>query len=173
MATASCCRATGDGLRVGFVEVQAAFTISAHDELGQRLATGGLTFAIVIRSTGQRIRAKVVDRKDGTYYVSFRPTATGRCSISVSLAGEPIQGSPYACEVTMRAADAAHCEVVLPPQPAEQPVWTIVAHDAESFGARPSDRKMRHCVYYSSPQHPTASMQPCHHRPYRRERVVG
>ena len=92
-AAPSRCIVAGEGLRHATVRQTATFTITAHDQDGKQLEKGGDTFFVAIRGSS-RVRAKVIDKSDGTYMVEFKPSVSGRYSISVSAFGESLPGSP-------------------------------------------------------------------------------
>ena len=112
-----CCRASGEGLSRALVERVATFAIEAHDSNGSRLTTGGATFAVNIRATGNRYRSKLFDHGDGKYTVRFKPTAVGKCTITISLMGESLPGSPFTCVVSAPRPHAPNCIVRLPNEP--------------------------------------------------------
>ena len=80
------CRVAGPGLHMATVRQEASFTITAIPVAGQ-LENGCYdSFFISIRGAS-RVRATVVDNADGTYRVTYRPSCSGKYSISVSLFG--------------------------------------------------------------------------------------
>ncbi|KOO52995.1 tripartite motif-containing protein 45-like protein, partial [Chrysochromulina tobinii] len=93
--------AKGEGLHMTRAGQRTTFQIEARDVYGDRVPNGGDLFFVSIRYCGQgtRLRAKVLDNKDGTYTVTYKPGSTGRITISVSLAGKPLEGSPFTCNV--------------------------------------------------------------------------
>ena len=93
--------AKGEGLHMTRVGQRTTFQIEARDVYGDRVSNGGDLFFISIRYCGQgtRLRAKVLDNNDGTYTVTYKPGSTGRITISVSLRGESLEGSPFTCNV--------------------------------------------------------------------------
>lgn len=91
------------------------FSIEAYaygdDGMGEQLkTTGGDSFFVFIRGAS-RVRARVSDNGDGTYSAQWRPTTSGVYHISVSLFGQQVRGSPYACTVHDNAPYAPRCEV--------------------------------------------------------------
>ena len=90
---------------------EATFTITAHDFTGARQQAGGDTFFVAIRcnAQGTRARAKIVDNGDGTYDVTHKPLTAGRYTIAISLLGEPLPGSPFACSVSTPLPKAGQC----------------------------------------------------------------
>jgi hypothetical protein len=64
------CVVYGEGLQAVTAGHLAEFSIQSRDEKGKRVHTGGDHFLVSIRG-GARVRAKVVDNKDGTHHVSW------------------------------------------------------------------------------------------------------
>ena len=126
------CIVKGEGLSSASIAEKASFQILACSSHGIRFEDGGDTFTVSIRFAGQcsRVTAKLVDNDDGSYDVSYVPRSTGVCTISVSLAGEQLPGSPYACVVAGRegpAPCASQCTV------SGDALGKVVAHNAEHF----------------------------------------
>ena len=107
------CRLSGPGLREASVWQRTVFCIEAFDDCGVRQCSGGDTFFIAIRCTSQgtRIRAKVTDDSNGSYTVAYKPPTSGHCTISVSLMGEPLPGSPFRCLIHALRPCAAMCKL--------------------------------------------------------------
>lgn len=110
---AKLCKLTGEGLQKAYIRQQATFLIEACGEEGVRQPDGGDAFFVCIRCKGKgtRIRSKVQDHGDGRYTVTYKPTTAGRCSISVSLMGDPVIGSPFPCTVHDGTPCAPQCEL--------------------------------------------------------------
>ena len=104
------CKAQGDGLHMAAVRRAATFTIIACDEQGEKIGHGGDTFFVAIRGAS-RVRARVTDNEDGTYTVEYKPSVSGLYSISVSVFGLPLSGSPFAVSAITPAPDAENCEL--------------------------------------------------------------
>ena len=106
-------RLSGPGLHSASLGVPASFWIEAFGTDGFRQPDGGDAFFVCIRcpGLGTRIRARVIDYRDGRYNVIYKPTTAGRNTISVSLMGEPLPGSPFTCEVSPPVANAMHCQL--------------------------------------------------------------
>ena len=105
------CRAHGDGLQSSGIMEAASFTIDAHDFTGARQHSGGDNFFVGIRcnAQGTRVRSRVADNADGTYTVVYKPPIAGKYTIAISLLGEPLPGSPFACFVSTPAPRAENC----------------------------------------------------------------
>ena len=111
-----------------------SFTIEACSPQGIRFDDGGDNFFVCIRATGTRFRAKIVDNGDGSYKCTYKPTVSGRCSIAVSLLGDPLPGSPFAIVVSSPTPSAQHCIVQSQDrQPLSMVEWKTVAHAPETF----------------------------------------
>jgi len=54
-----------------------------------------LVTAVVTTPTLKKYRPNVVDNRDGTVRVQYRPTETGPHTLEMNYAGVPLQGSPY------------------------------------------------------------------------------
>ena len=82
-------------------EQVANFTIIACSAHGIRFEDGGDTFTVGARFNGLgiRVRMHVIDNDDGSYLVTYKPPASGRLTIRVSLARKELPGSPFACTV--------------------------------------------------------------------------
>ena len=95
------CRVDGDGLSTATVRShdRNSFTIKAYDADGKRKREGGDAFFVNIRSGGVRLRAKVRDHEDGSY------------KIAVSLLGESLPGSPFACVAGTPTPSAELCSL--------------------------------------------------------------
>ena len=100
-SVAGMCECHGAGLSTAQAGHRTTFTIESRDVNGDRQPNGGDSFFVSIRYSGQgtRVRAQVQDLDDGSYTVAFKPESTGRVTIAVSLMGDPLQGSPYTCNV--------------------------------------------------------------------------
>ena len=85
------------------------FVIEARLGDGTRQPNGGDSFFVAIRGRGETVRAKVIDQENGQYAVGFKPVNSGKYTISISLLGEPLPGSPFMCMVGTPTASAPHC----------------------------------------------------------------
>lgn len=123
------CQILGDGIHHASIGQVANFTIIACNAQGTRFEEGGATFQIGLRFAGQgmRVRAKIVDNEDGSYTVSFKPTSTGKCNITLSYLGEPLLGSPFVCAVSAPTPCAPQCEAH------GEALQRVVAHREETF----------------------------------------
>ena len=91
-------------------KAQASFDIVACDQNGQRRTVGGDPFAVSVRGAAV-VFAKVMDNGNGSYTVGYKPSTSGAYSISITLHGVPMPGSPFALTVLLAQADPSRCVV--------------------------------------------------------------
>ena len=133
---ASRCRASGTGLTVAQVGTLAQFTLSLADEAAateraEAVSTAtevrqrhphtpptAPSFAVLIRgraslkdSQPMTIRAKLIDRGDGTFQCEYKPWMSGHYHVEIALDGAPIRGSPWMLNVITARPEAAQCVV--------------------------------------------------------------
>lgn len=108
--SAAQCKVAGDGLSVCRVRQTASFKVTAFTENGEQQQQGGDIFFVAIRGAS-RVRAKVTDNDDGTYEVAYKPSTSGSYSLSISLFGEPLPGSPFAVNAVPPKPEASKCEL--------------------------------------------------------------
>lgn len=108
--------ATGAGLSTAAVGQLAQFTILAADSSGAKVAKGGDKFRVTMRGVGTvldsqpaLVRTKIIDRRDGTYMVEYRPYLTGAFAVTITLDGCHILGSPYTLTVVTLRPDPSRC----------------------------------------------------------------
>jgi len=126
------CVVSGAGLNSATICQVATFDIFALSSHGIRFEDGGDTFNVSIRFVGQctRVPAKIVDNDNGSYTVSYKPRNTGYCTISVTLLGEPLPGSPYSCVVAGREGPAPCAQQCIVSGDA---LSTVTAHSSSQF----------------------------------------
>ncbi|XP_023720662.1 tripartite motif-containing protein 45 isoform X3 [Cryptotermes secundus] len=88
--------------------------VVTRDADGRPLRHGGekVVAEVWYKDTSHRkVPVKVTDQQDGTYLISFVPDTSGNLSLSVSVQGKPIKGSPFHVRVrTMRTHHGTfHC----------------------------------------------------------------
>lgn len=87
--------ATGSGLEKGQALHPATFTIHAVNVDGQPITTGGDPFAVSVEGPHNvAVEPAIIDNGDGTYTVSYTPTAPGDYNVSVFLFDKPIKDLP-------------------------------------------------------------------------------
>jgi hypothetical protein len=75
-------------------------TVQVRDRYDNRLATGGATVAGSVAGTNAGFSSiSVRDNHDGTYTLSYTPFLRGTDTITITLNGKPISGSPYTSQV--------------------------------------------------------------------------
>ena len=75
-------------------------TVEAHDRYDNRVRTGGATVAASVAGTNAGLSSVTVrDNEDGTYTLSYSPLFKGTDTITISLNGSQISGSPYTSQV--------------------------------------------------------------------------
>lgn len=92
--------AAGEGLKRALLGRHASFTVHARDHLGDPRLVGGDHLNIFVQChDGSHIRAEVVDRQNGSYFVTFCPQVKGQHIVAVTFNGIHIQGSPFSLNV--------------------------------------------------------------------------
>ena len=104
------CKVYGDGLTAAAVRHPSEFTVEACDATGRRRPDGGDAFFVAIRGAS-RVRARIVDNRDGTYKVEWKPPQSGTYSIVVSFFGVPLSGSPFNVTAVTPVPYASNCVV--------------------------------------------------------------
>ena len=97
-AFAPLCTASGEGLKRALRGKVAVFTVQAKDHHSDPRVVGGDQLDVIVSSPepeGALDRGEILDRQNGSYTVSWRPTTEGRHLISVTLRGQHIQDSPF------------------------------------------------------------------------------
>jgi hypothetical protein len=91
--------ASGSGLESCLANQESTFVIVAKDFQGRTRDSGGDTF--VVESKDGDLKSAVVDKSNGTYEVSYHAGEhkAGAFSLSVTLYGRPIRGSPFGVAV--------------------------------------------------------------------------
>ncbi|KAK3272459.1 hypothetical protein CYMTET_19249 [Cymbomonas tetramitiformis] len=105
----------GKGSRNGFLGELCSFQITALDQFGLQMKSGGDTFAADVMdgdSDEVLFPADIADLGDGTYDLSFYPEVAGLYRLAITCRGEPLQGSPYEVIVRKDETVAARCKAV-------------------------------------------------------------
>ena len=92
------CEAFGDALHTATVRQSTSFVILARDAHGNRRNTGGERFVVSFRGPCNPV-ARVADRGDGTYRVTYVAAVSGSCSMAVTLNRQHVVGSPFPLNV--------------------------------------------------------------------------
>eukprot|EP01012_Entosiphon_sulcatum_P026064 TRINITY_DN3146_c0_g1_i1.p1 TRINITY_DN3146_c0_g1~~TRINITY_DN3146_c0_g1_i1.p1 ORF type:complete len:775 (-),score=58.73 TRINITY_DN3146_c0_g1_i1:71-2395(-) len=89
-----------DGGKKARVGNTLTFTIVGRDSRGDQVDSGGDPFDIkIVNPNGGTVDFSIMDHDDGTYTVGYEPTVVGDHAVHISLAGQPIAGSPYRLDV--------------------------------------------------------------------------
>lgn len=107
-AAASFCTVSGPGASTAMVRQTAQFTIEAKDERGTPCTQGGEVFSVSVRGASL-VKARVADNDDGTYLVEYKPSVSGRYTISITLGGQLLSGSPFGLNVLTPQPDPTRC----------------------------------------------------------------
>ena len=107
-AVAAMCKASGKGLDTAIARQAAIFTIEAFNSSGTRMSSGGDLFRVDVRGSSV-VRARVTDNEDGTYTCKYVPSTSGSYTISITLAGVSLAGSPFAVSCLMPRPDCTKC----------------------------------------------------------------
>lgn len=99
--------ALGPGLELGELFTLNEFTVTARDSYGNARQSGGDVVAASLKSgstvvTLSLVGSGIVDRADGTYGVQYTPPVSGLYVVSVTLAGQAIDLSPWLVEVSSK-----------------------------------------------------------------------
>jgi len=89
--------AQGKGLTEGTQGEDCTFTIITKDSQGQTTYSEIDKVIVDIQSlqTGRVTKPSITDSKDGCYQVKYKPEAAGEFSVSITVGGEAIKGSPF------------------------------------------------------------------------------
>jgi filamin len=108
------CRAYGPGLERAETGIPTGFTIESINQFGRRVPKGGDPFEVSIQGPNGPVEPNMVDNQNGLYDVTYTAREVGPHTISVTLKGQPIQGSPWKVPVTRSPADASKCRAYGP-----------------------------------------------------------
>jgi len=93
-------KAFGPGLEHPPSKEPTYFTIVANNRKGDPVGTGADRFDVKITDPyDSEVKSEVVDNRDGTYTVSYRPIDTGNHTIVVQHEGKNVADSPYHVKV--------------------------------------------------------------------------
>eukprot|EP01089_Gocevia_fonbrunei_P013346 TRINITY_DN340_c0_g1_i5.p1 TRINITY_DN340_c0_g1~~TRINITY_DN340_c0_g1_i5.p1 ORF type:complete len:1157 (-),score=418.97 TRINITY_DN340_c0_g1_i5:34-3504(-) len=100
--------AEGPGLEGAFPNEPAKFTIHAVDGDGKPRNDGGDQFDVVVKGPNGPVPVTVTDNGDGTYDVTYDPSAPGDYDVDVTYEGDHIKDAPFKVSCEKRPADAAN-----------------------------------------------------------------
>lgn len=91
----------GTGLTEGTQGHDCVFTVITKDSCGNKTHSEIDKVTVDIRSlqTGTALQADITDSNNGCYTVSYKPQIAGDFNVSVYVADEPIEGSPFQVKV--------------------------------------------------------------------------
>lgn len=87
-------KCTAEAKPVYQVNSSCEIIIHARDASGETLKVGGAKFGIAFSGAGQLNEVALLDKMDGSYGLTFVPSAPGQYAIFLSLDGEDIQTTP-------------------------------------------------------------------------------
>jgi len=96
--------AQGTGLKEGTQCEDCTFTIITKDSQGQTTYSeiDQVTVDILSPQTERVTKPSITDSKDGSYQVKYKPEDAGEFSVSITVGGEAIRGSPFQLKVEGR-----------------------------------------------------------------------
>ena len=92
------CEAFGEALHSAAVRQPTSFIVLARDAHGNRVCTGGDRFAVSFIGPCNPV-ARVHDRGDGTYRITYQAAVSGQCTMAVTHGRQHIAGSPFKLSV--------------------------------------------------------------------------
>lgn len=103
--------AAGRGLETAVVNQVSQFLITACDELGHRVQTGGDPFSVFVHGVHPpcRLRVKLHDHGDGYYTGEYKAEVSGTIEVAITLKGQPIAGSPFHVNAVTLQAQPSNC----------------------------------------------------------------
>ncbi|XP_051882407.1 tripartite motif-containing protein 2-like isoform X2 [Pristis pectinata] len=88
--------ASGEGLRNTVVGQQTTVTITTKDKDGELVKTGNADVqAQIVAPDGSSAEGEIVDNRNGTYDLLYTLRSEGDHTLSVTLYGQPVKGSPF------------------------------------------------------------------------------
>lgn len=129
--------AVGAGVESIAVGQPAEFKILAKNRYGNPLSTGGADFHCDLKTEGtEKEGVEVVDNNDGTYFVSYTPTANAEHQVEVTLDDWHIHKSPFFVPIggAAGAAKAVEVEVAPPRADASSSVPFGPGYDSATVG---------------------------------------
>ena len=98
-------RAEGKGKSEAIVGLEAEFVLTTRNAKGEQFYEERDCGTVEFRNQHGQSSAKigqVQDNKDGSFQISYFPTETGKCDVSVKVNGQQINGSPFVVTVKPR-----------------------------------------------------------------------
>lgn len=110
-------QAYGPGLQGGATKEPTHFTILANNKKGDPVGTGGDRFDVKINDPyGAEVKSEIVDNRDGSYSVNYKPSDVGNHTITVQHEGKNVADSPYhvKIETSSSGPDPSQCQAYGP-----------------------------------------------------------
>ena len=98
------CVCAGDALQKAMTRQWSSFTIEGFTAEGNRQTQGGELFVVSVRGASV-VSTNMIDNQDGSYVLRYRAAVSGTYSMSITLHGYPLAGSPFTIHVLSRAPD--------------------------------------------------------------------
>ena len=98
-------RAEGKGTSEAIAGLESGFVLITRNAEGEQCYEERDCVTVEIRNQqgqGSAKKAQVQDNKDGSFQISYFPTETGKCDVSVKVNGQQINGSPFVVTVKPR-----------------------------------------------------------------------
>jgi hypothetical protein len=115
----------------GTVELETDIVIQARDASGNRWNSGGAKVLVTVWGANAEEPFEADDEDDGTYTADYKPTVAGIDTVSITMDGTPISGSPFTSRVGANGASPAHSTATVPDGTVKEPTNIVVqARDA-------------------------------------------
>jgi len=101
----------------GQVGVATDITVQARDQYGNDLTTGGAAVVVNVTGANNEGNLAVNDEGDGTYTASYTPGADGDDTVTITVAGQAVIGSPFTSTVAAALAGANLSQIRQPTTP--------------------------------------------------------
>jgi len=105
--SAATTEAYGPGTESADAGTPAIITVQTKDDYGNLLNTGGAPISVtaVNQENGSELPVEVLDNRDGTYSLTYRPEVMGNYEINVALGNQPIKDMPLSVYVNPGVTD--------------------------------------------------------------------
>ncbi|MGW8267385.1 MAG: filamin/ABP280 repeat domain-containing protein, partial [Longimicrobiales bacterium] len=107
--------------------------IQTRDGAGNPMSSGGETVVVTVSGANDAGALSVFDHADGTYTASYTPTRAGTDAVVITINGTPINGSPFASDVSVGPVSPAHSTAIVPDGTVGVPV-NIVVQARDAYG---------------------------------------
>jgi len=107
--------------------------VQTRDGAGNLLSSGGETVAVTVSGANDAGGLTVTDQADGTYTASYTPTRAGTDAVVITINGAPINGSPFASDVSVGPVSPAHSTATVPDGTVGIPI-NIVVQARDAYG---------------------------------------